>query len=145
VAVGPARRRDFREPARVELGAARSAVYRRGEVALSSIEKKRAQRLRFMNALYEVVDGREGQFADMNAFLTELGYDFDKEEHSNEFQSIAGYLKGEGLITTIHTKDRGLSRLDLSTKAFARLKQLGAGQTNRPSTFLQQTISACST
>lgn len=83
---------------------------------MSSIEKKRAQRLRFMNALYEVVDGLEGWFADMNAFLTELGYDFDREEHFNEFQSIAGYLKGEGLITTIHTKDRGAIAVGLTHK-----------------------------
>ncbi len=65
------------------------------------MEKKRAQRLNFMNALYDVVDGLEGQFADMNAFLSKLGLDLDKEEDFNEFQSIARYLKGEGLIETI--------------------------------------------
>lgn len=65
---------------------------------MSLIEEKRAQRLQFMNALYDVVDGFEGEFADMAAFLCNLDLDLDKEEDFNKFQSIARYLKGEGLI-----------------------------------------------
>ncbi len=69
---------------------------------MNSVEEKRAQRLQFMDALYDVVDGFEGQqLADMTAFLSKLGLNFDKEEDFNEFQSIARYLKGEGLIETI--------------------------------------------
>lgn len=90
---------------------------------MSSIEKKRAQRLRFMNALYDVVDGFEGQLADMTAFLSKLGLDFDKEEDFNEFQSIARYLKGEGLITTIHTKDRGAIAVGLTHKGVREVEE----------------------
>ncbi len=83
---------------------------------MDSIQEKRAQRLRFMDELYDAVDGREGRFADKR-FLDKQKEDFD------EFQSVAEYLKGEGLITTIPTKDRGIIEVGLTHKGVHEVEE----------------------
>lgn len=97
----PNGRGSLEEPARAERGESRSAVTRRKGVVMGSLEEKRAQRLQFMNELYDAVDGLEGDFVDMDKFLGRLGFDFAREDDANKFQNIAKYLRGEGLIKTI--------------------------------------------
>jgi hypothetical protein len=97
---------------------------------MNSIEHKRAQRLRFVDELYDAVDGREGRLADMG-FLDRLGLDLAKEEDFDEFQSIAEYLKGEGLITTIHTKDRGTIGVRLTHEGVREVEE-ARGEPDEP-------------
>ena len=89
---------------------------------MNLIEHKRAQRLRFMDELYDAVDGREGRLVDLG-FLNKLDLDLTKEEDFEKFQSIAEFLKGEGLITTIHTKDRGAIGIRLTHEGVREIEE----------------------
>lgn len=89
---------------------------------MNSIEHKKAQRLRFMGELYDAVDGREGSFADKR-FLDKLGLDLTKKEDFDEFQSTAEFLTGEGLITTIHTKDHEVTEVRLTHKGAREVEE----------------------
>ncbi len=66
---------------------------------MNTIEKKRAQRLRFMNELYDIVDGADFQPVTTNEVAQKLGLDtLPRPGDREEVLKIARYLEGEGLI-----------------------------------------------
>ncbi len=67
---------------------------------MGSIEEKKAQRLRFMNELYDAVDGITGRPVDTRQLADKLGLNVTKKEDLDKIWSIADYLEGEGLIKT---------------------------------------------
>ncbi len=71
---------------------------------MSTLEKKKAMRLKFMNALYEETDGDEEHMADPDKLATEMGlkvaepFVFEEDADLREYVKAVQFLEGEGLI-----------------------------------------------
>lgn len=65
---------------------------------MSSLEKKREGRLRFMVELYEIVDGFDAQAVETAQVATRLGLEISNPDDRLEVKKRVRYLQGEGLI-----------------------------------------------
>lgn len=65
---------------------------------MSSLEKKREGRLRFMVKLYEIVDGFDAQAVETAQVAAELGLEISNPDDRLEVMKRVRYLQGEGLI-----------------------------------------------
>ncbi len=76
---------------------------------MSTFEEKKALRLAFMNALYELDEEAEHGWVRPSDLAKALGLDvgpntLPDDESYRKYAQVAGYLKGEGLIETLSTE-----------------------------------------
>lgn len=72
---------------------------------MSSLEKKREGRLRFMVGLYETVDGFDAQAVETAQVAAKLGLEVSNPDDRLEIMKRVRYLQGEGLINVSEAID----------------------------------------
>jgi len=68
------------------------------KTTLSDLERKKAQRLRLMTELYDMVDGFDAQPVEMAQLAVRLELDTSDPEDLLDVLKIVHYLRGEGLL-----------------------------------------------
>lgn len=124
----------------------------------SDLERKKAQRLRFIIELYDMVDGFDAQPVETTQIAARLGLDTSKPENLLDVLKIIHYLHGEELLiasgpsgeaTRLTLTHKGVCEVEesrskpaLGTKHFPPLDSIGLTFADRPSSDQNGTATA---